>query len=197
MCRTHTEYFLKNSITVLKQYSFRLQHQNNIMEKKPIDYTKINGWGIDYDPENEPTYPYKTYTGDDHKRLNWERPTLQKTDITILKSTERPNLSAVFGTAAPLRGLSGAIRRAAFKHSENMYRHWLPLLLADRIDVVEGMFDDLFHLRWPRPIKERGWGAIWKHKPSLLIRKIVVRVLVLGLIAGLIWYHCYRNSDND
>jgi hypothetical protein len=35
------------------------------------NYKNIPGWGIDADPENEPTYPMKTYTGDDHKRSNY------------------------------------------------------------------------------------------------------------------------------
>ena len=113
------------------------------LEKK---YAHIKGWGIDADPKNEPTYPMKRYTGDDHNRLNWQRPVQQPThNMEILHSIERPNLSAVFGTAPPPSGLSGVIRRMAFKHSENSYAHWLPLILADRINVVEGVIDDLLH----------------------------------------------------
>ncbi|MDB4920735.1 hypothetical protein [Mucilaginibacter sp.] len=37
------------------------------------DYKKIPGWGMDADLENEPTYPMKNYTGDDHNRINYER----------------------------------------------------------------------------------------------------------------------------
>ncbi|MDF2449552.1 MAG: hypothetical protein K0R26_2056 [Bacteroidota bacterium] len=164
------------------------------MEKKVIDYTKINGWGVDHDPENEPTYPIKKYTGDDHQRKNWSRPPLQKTTVEILKSTERPYNTAVFGSVYPPKGLSGAIRRLAFKYSENMYRHWLPLLLADRIDVIEGLFGDIFHGRIPRLLHERGWGALWKFRPDLLIRKIIVRLLVLAAVVFLIIYLCREND---
>ena len=46
----------------------------NVAEKTLADkYAHIKGWGIDADPENEPTYPMKNWTGDDHKRINWER----------------------------------------------------------------------------------------------------------------------------
>src|SRR4051812_28043456 len=102
------------------------------------DYKSIPGWGMDADPENEPTYPMKNYTGDDHKRINYERSEQQPAEVEILKSTERPTLTTVFGTSTPPSGLSGAIRRYAFKHSEDRYRHWIPLILADRINVYEG-----------------------------------------------------------
>jgi hypothetical protein len=158
------------------------------MEKKVIDATLINGWAIDNNPLDEPNYPIKKYTGDDHRRKNWTRPALQATDKEILKSTERPFLSAVFGTKHSPVALSGALRRFAFKCSENMYRHWLPLLLADRIDVVESIVSDIFHGRIPRLAKERGWGAIAKYRPMLLVRKIFVRLLVVAIVVVLTLY---------
>jgi len=30
------------------------------------DYKNIQGWGMDIDPDNEPNYPIKNYTGDDY-----------------------------------------------------------------------------------------------------------------------------------
>ncbi|MFL5753264.1 MAG: hypothetical protein ACJ76F_07655 [Bacteroidia bacterium] len=147
-------------------------------------HINIDGWGIDADLMNEPTYPIKKYTGEDHERSHWERPARQPATVEILKSIERPYLSAVFGTVAPPAGLSGMIRRKAFRRSESMFRHWLPLLLADRINVVEGILHDLVHGHIPRLAKERGWGALWKFKPWLLVRKIVVRLLIF---AALVW----------
>ena len=35
------------------------------MENLEQKFAHIKGWGIDADPENEPTYPMKNYTGDD------------------------------------------------------------------------------------------------------------------------------------
>ncbi|MGB4399920.1 MAG: hypothetical protein WBJ10_11160 [Daejeonella sp.] len=49
----------------------------------------------------------KNYTGDDHNRINWERPEQQKESVEILHSNERPSVSAVFGTTSPPSGLSG------------------------------------------------------------------------------------------
>ena len=111
--------------------------------KRGTERTDIPGWGIDADPENDPTYPMKQRTNEEHEGYSWDRPTQQSVDVEILHSNERPNVTAVFGTSTPPSGLSGAIRRFAFKHSENEYSHWLPLLLADRVNVVEGIIDDL------------------------------------------------------
>ncbi len=46
-------------------------------------------------------------------------------------------LPSVSGTAQPLRGLSGVLRRAAYRIPEHDARHWAMLLLADRVDAVE------------------------------------------------------------
>jgi hypothetical protein len=151
------------------------------MENLNNDYTHIKGWGIDADPKNEPTYPMKKYTGDDHKRLNWERPPLQPVNIEVLHSTERPNITAVFGTSTPPSGLSGAIRRYAFQFSENQYMHWLPLLLADRVNVVEGIVDDLKRGHIPNIFAEKGMKAELKHNPKGLAKRILVTVAVTSI----------------
>ncbi len=145
-------------------------------------FNHINGWGIDVDPENEPTYPIKNYTGDDHLRLGWERPELQISDVEILKSNERPFVTAVYGTPNPPIALSGIIRRAAFKHSESQYAHWLPLFLADRVNVVEGIIDDISHGHFPNIFKEKGWNAEWKHNPRGIMKKVAVGVLITVVV---------------
>ena len=165
------------------------------METVNKNFEHIKGWGIDNVPDDEPNYPMKHNTGADHNRIHWNRPELQEETVEILKSTERPSNSAVFGTVAPPKGLSGILRRYAYKHSENKYRHWLPLLLADRIDVLEGTLSDLMKGRIPNPIAERGWGAIWKHKPSLLVRKILVRLSVFAAIGTFFVYKAKKSNS--
>jgi hypothetical protein len=144
------------------------------MEKSVVDYTRIKGWGVDADPENEPTYPIKKYTGDDHERLNWVRPPQQSQTVEILHSNERPAVSAVFGTVAPPSGLSGVIRRLAFKKSESEYGHWLSLLLADRINVIEGLIDDIKRGHFPNFFSEKGWKADWKYNKKGIAKKVFV-----------------------
>ena len=157
-----------------------------ITERTPGDYSHINGWGIDADPRNEPTYPMKNYTGDDHQRLNWERPPLQPATIEVLHSNERPTLTAVFGTSSPPSGLSGALRRYAFTFSESEYGHWLPLLLADRINVVEGIVDDLKRGHIPNIFAEKGWKADWKYNRKGLVQNVLVGVVVTTAVIALL-----------
>lgn len=149
--------------------------ENENLENK---FSHINGWGIDADPENEPTYPMKKYTGDDHQRIHYEKPPQQPVNVEILHSNERPGVTAVFGTSTPPSGWSGVIRRFAFKYSESSYGHWLPLIIADRVGAVEGIIDDLKKGYIPNIIAERGWNAEWKYNREGLIKKVVIGVAV-------------------
>ena len=156
------------------------------MESIANKFSHINGWGMDADPENEPTYPMKDYTGDDHKRINYETPTMQQQHVELLISPERPRRSAVFGTSSPPSGLSGMIRRYAFKFSESSYGHWLPLLLADRINVVEGIIQDLGRGHIPNIFAERGGKAAWKHNPKAVAKNVLVAVVVTSVVVALL-----------
>src|SRR3954471_12905056 len=101
--------------------------------KLTVDVSQIPGWGIDANPDNDPTYPMRDLSRDDKAGMKWTRPPLQGNGVEILHSNERPNLPAVFGTSTPPGGLSGILRRRAFRRSEGKWGHWLILLLADRI----------------------------------------------------------------
>ena len=148
------------------------------MENLEVKYSHIKGWGIDADPKNEPTYPMKKYTGDDHNRRNYEKAVQQPVNVEILHSNERPDVTRVFGTSSPPSGLSGLIRRFAFKFSESEYGHWLPLLLADRINAVEGIIDDLKEGHIPNIFAERGWKAEWEHNRKGTIQKIAAGAII-------------------
>ncbi len=167
--------------------------ENNIAEdalQQGNDESKlanINGWGVDADPENDPTYPMKHWNGDDHKRSHYHRPPQQPQTVEILKTIERKNVSATFGTSVPPSGLSGMIRRYAFKYSEDSYRHWLPLVIADRVNVVEGIVDDLIHGHIPNIFAEKGGKAAWKYNRKGMIRKLAIGAGVAIGIAALMY----------
>lgn len=156
------------------------------METTPEKYAHIPGWGIDADPKNDPTYPMRNRSNDNHEGYNWERPAQQPTDMEVLRSIERPNDSAVFGTSVPPSGLSGAIRRLAFKQSESEYGHWLPLILADRVNVVEGIIDDLIHGHIPNIFAEKGMKADWEHNRKGLVQTVVVAAAITATIVFLL-----------
>ena len=149
------------------------------MENTPEKFKHIKGWGIDADPKNDPTYPMRQRITDQHEGYGeWERPTLQTEDIEVLHSNERPGLSAVFGTTTPPQGLSGMIRRMAFTKSENEYGHWLPLVLADRVSVVEGLLDDISKGIFPNILAEKGYKGKFKHDKAAAIYRIAVGTLL-------------------
>lgn len=148
------------------------------MENTNNNYKDIKGWGIDADPSDNPNYPIKQYNGDDHQRLNWQRPPLQPVTVEILKSVEHPRMPAVFGTTVPPSGLSGKLRRIAFKYNESEYRHWLNLLLADRINMIEGLVGDLKRGHLPNIFSERGMKADWKYNRKELVTKVIVATAV-------------------
>ena len=151
-----------------------------------IDPQTVPGWGVDADPENDPVYPIKARNNGEHAGYSWERPAQQRATVEVLHSNERPHLTAAFGTSTPPRFLSGALRRFAFKYSESSYGHWLPLMAADRVGVVEGIFYDIFHARFPNVFVERGWRADWKHQPGNLMLRIAVRVVLIVAVVLMI-----------
>ncbi|WP_210464652.1 hypothetical protein [Rufibacter roseolus] len=146
----------------------------------------IPGWGMDADPENDPTYPMKHYNGADHQRLNYEKAPQQPLDMEVFHSIERPGVTRVFGTSTPPAGLSGAIRRYAYKYSEATATHWMTLILADRVDVIQGKINDLKHGVIPNPWKERGWRAEWKYNRSAFLGRAATTALLIT--AGVLWF---------
>jgi len=164
-----------------------------IVDRNMDDRTKnIPGWGMDADPENDPTYPMKRWNGADHERLNYEKAPQQPIDIEIFHSIERPNVTRVFGTSTPPVGLSGAVRRVAYKYSEATATHWMTLILADRINVIEGKLSDLKSGILPNPWIERGWRAEWKHNRTAFIGRAATTALLIT--AGLLLMSKKRNN---
>ncbi len=154
------------------------------MEPTAIDPSTVKGWGVDADPENDPTYPMKKRNNGEHAGYSWKRPSQQSPTVEVLHSNERPHVTSAFGTSTPPKGLSGMLRRFAFRYSESSYGHWLPLMLADRIGVVEGIVEDLGRGHVPNIFEELGWRAEWKHNRKSLVRRIVVRTIVVSVLLG-------------
>jgi hypothetical protein len=146
----------------------------------------IKGWAIDANSKNDPTYPIRLRFEGDRAGHYWSRPAQQINAEGILQSNEHPHLTSVFGTSAPAANLSGAIRRYAFRFSEGRYRHWLLLLLADRINMVEGLVHDMVHGHVPHCLDERGFNAELKHNRKAVVRRVAAGVVVVGALALLL-----------
>jgi len=113
----------------------------------------IPGWGVDLDPADRPSYPKEEMreTG-----AHWDFPERQPERDPRERSTEHKFLTPVFGTAQPLRGVSGAIRRFAYTFSEGQTAHWLLLMAGDRVDVLESRVGAALSGRPDNPITETG-----------------------------------------
>ena len=117
---------------------------------------RIPGWGADLDPKDRPQVP-KLQFDPTLSGAHWEFPERQEEKYPRERSIEHRFLTPVFGTSAPLKGLSGMIRRYAYaRHSEAKAMHWLLLIAADRVDAVESHLASFATLHPDNPITETG-----------------------------------------
>ena len=105
--------------------------------------------------------------------------------VKIHKSTEHGRLTPVFGTSCPPHGPE---RRASATSPIDSAKagcaHWLMLMLADRVNVVEDILGDLAQLRVPNLVKEIGLGAQWRYNRAGLIKSAAIAGLcVVALMA--------------
>jgi hypothetical protein len=152
----------------------------------PTDTSAIPGWNVDADPKNDPVYPMRDRSHEDGPGMVWDRPPLQEDSVEVLQSIEHLRRPAVFGTPNPPSGLSGEIRRAAFHYSESQWAHWLLLMLADRINTVEGLVEDFSRGRIPNLWAELGLPAEMKYNRPNLVTRIAVTVIVLVVVTEVV-----------
>jgi hypothetical protein len=116
---------------------------------------RIPGWGADLDAADRPAFPREQpgiATG-----AHWELPEQQNPHGPRERSVEHERLTPVFGTAQPLRGVAGKVRRYAYDtYSEGQAAHWLLLVVGDRIDSASAHVKSLFTKRPDDPITQSG-----------------------------------------
>ena len=96
---------------------------------------RIPGWGADLDPADRPSHP-KLHYAPDTTGARWDFPERQPGAEGRERSIEHAFVTPVFGTAQPLHGVSGSIRRLAYaRFSEARLAHWLLLIAGDRVDA--------------------------------------------------------------
>ncbi|MCR2763106.1 hypothetical protein NQ152_06225 [Microbacterium sp. zg.B48] len=125
---------------------------------------RIPGWGVDLDPADRPAFPREQpgiVTG-----AHWDLPPQQPDPGRREKSVEHLRLTPVFGTAQPLKGLAGVIRRYAYDtYSEGQAAHWLLLILGDRVDAMTAHVKSFATRRPDNPITESGVLGERGHRP--------------------------------
>ena len=122
---------------------------------------RIPGWGVDLDPADRPSYPKER---EEPTGAHWDLPEQQEETYPRERSIEHMRLTPVFGTMAPLHGLSGAIRRYSYERfSEARAAHWLLLIAGDRVDAWGAHLRSLATLRPDNPITETGVVSELRH----------------------------------
>lgn len=117
---------------------------------------RIPGWGVDLDPADRPAVPRERYAPE-ATGAHWDFPDRQPELHPRERSIEHGMLPPVFGTVAPLHGVSGIVRRLAYaRFSEGRAAHWLLLVAGDRIDAAGAHVSSLFSGRPDNPITETG-----------------------------------------
>lgn len=160
-------------------------HALSTAEREALDLsTEIPGWGSDLDPARRPGVP-RDQAPDIGAESLYPPIERQQPRHRIHKSTEHAQLTPVFGSSCPPEGLSGQLRDFAYRYSEGRrLRHWMMLIVADRLNVVEGLAKDLSQLHVPNIARETGLKSAWQHNPRGMIRAgVIVGVGVALLIA--------------
>ena len=133
--------------------AYTREHPQTAPSREELQRT-IPGWGVDLNPADRPSYPKERF---EETGAHWDFPERQPILAPREKSTEHKFVTPVFGTAQPLRGLSGAIRRMAYdNYSEGQTAHWLLLMAGDRVDVLESKITATLHGRPDNVIAETG-----------------------------------------
>jgi hypothetical protein len=93
---------------------------------EPVDLDRSNRPGV---PKERPPQPWP----------NSRFPPERMHAAPAAPKHGRPNkpMPPVYGTAVPPRGLSGSIRKLAYRYPDHYVRHWQLLLLGDRVDSWE------------------------------------------------------------
>jgi hypothetical protein len=124
---------------------------------------RIPGWGADLDPSDRPSVPKMKYDPE-ATGAHWHFPERQPENWPREHSIEHKFVTPVFGTSTPPRGLSGVVRRLAYRrYSEARAAHWLLLMAADRVDAVESHLRSLGTLRPDNPLTQTGIRSEFTH----------------------------------
>jgi hypothetical protein len=131
-------------------------HEKPLAETPEQLRARIPGWGVDLDPADRPSTPKLAFQ-EDLSGAHWEFPERQPEKWPRERSIEHAFVTPVFGTAQPPRGLSGVIRKHAYRrYGEARAAHWLLLIAADRVDAWEHHLGALVTGHPDDPVTETG-----------------------------------------
>jgi hypothetical protein len=101
-----------------------------------VAHPDVPGWGVDADPTTRPGVPAEVEPPRPSGTPSYAAPAQQATTPRPLIGQGR-SLTKVYATDVTPRGVSGALRRVAYRIPDYKARRWLLLLAADRVDALE------------------------------------------------------------
>jgi hypothetical protein len=133
-----------------------IQKRSGYQSMQPVKRPEY--WGVDLDPSRRPGVPMMR---EPQPWPNTRFPPERQPGEPASPMHGRPNkpMPPVFGTAVPLRGLSGVIRKLAYQYPDHYPSHWVVMMLGDRVDF-------------------------WSHRARRLL-PVAVPLAVLSFIGGL------------
>src|ERR1700710_2344949 len=166
---------------------------------------RIPGWGADLDRADRPAVPMARLNVEP-TGAHWQYPESQEEAVPRERSIEHAHLTPVFGTSAPLHGLSGVLRRVAYRRfSEGRAAHWLILIGADRVDALGAHLRSFATLHPDNPITQTGVRSEFTHhgirsrfgkKRADLKHQWLDPIIVAGpwVLVGVLLYRLLRSA---
>lgn len=163
--------------------------------KPPLPWTldqltaRIPGWGVDRDPADRPS-ARRLLPVDHDTGAHWTFPERMPGGDDRERSVEHAFVTPVFGTAQPLHGLSGSVRRLAYaRFSEARLTHWLLLIAGDRLDATEQHLRSVASRRPDNPITETGIRSElthhgWRSRRGARRGDVAIQAIDPVLVAG-------------
>ena len=153
---------------------------HHVTNSVPGDYRQVKGWGVDL--HHRPMVPMELPSDVQNVRgevRHWQVPRHK-----VHLSVEHPNLTPVFGTSCPPRGLSGRLRDYAYQFGEGANRHWMTLIMADRVDLLESLISGILSGKPDNIPAEKAWGTRLRAvDPARRVRFIAAGAAVVGAVA--------------
>lgn len=149
---------------------------------------------LDANPVTRPGVPMEAVPLPD-SGAHWIEPEPQPRDGRHFMRRGLKDLTPVFGTSSPPRGASGALRGLAYRVPEHEARHWVMLMAADRVDVLESRLGRLLSA----PVDALGFrelGQRIRRNPlPIVLGGAVILIAVRALRSDQVVVEDYEDED--
>jgi hypothetical protein len=106
--------------------------------QKAVQPVRRPAWAdVDRDPARRPGVPWLREPPRPFPNTRFPPERQEGTPTAPMHNRPNKQLPPVFGTAVPLKGLSGVVRRLAYTLPDHEPGHWMIMMLGDRIDSWE------------------------------------------------------------